>query len=314
MMRLHKDEHAFIELTDAVNQEKELPIAIVEKDYYVSLLLDNIQKSYPNIIFKGGTSLSKCYKVIKRFSEDIDINISKKGPTQGERKKLKNSILAAIDNSEMEIKNKNEIRSGRMFNKYEIGYHSIAKPIGSLKGTLLVESYVFSSSFPYEKLPVSNYILDYLRENDEQAIIESYGLDEFEINVQKIDRTFIDKIFAICDYYENNMSNRNSRHLYDLHKIWEIRAFNKYDFQELFVKVAIERSTNHVNISAQNGYTIIRTLHNIIEDGFLKHDYTEITENLLFDGTNYETVIGSLTDILNSTLIPEVVNLYFVTK
>lgn len=65
MMRLHKDEHAFIELTDAVNQEKELPIAIVEKDYYVSLLLDNIQKSYPNIIFKGGTSLSKCYKVIK---------------------------------------------------------------------------------------------------------------------------------------------------------------------------------------------------------------------------------------------------------
>ena len=52
-----------------------LPIAIIEKDYYVTLVLKEIATRNPDIVFKGGTSLSKCYKIIDRFSEDIDLNI-----------------------------------------------------------------------------------------------------------------------------------------------------------------------------------------------------------------------------------------------
>ena len=49
--------------------------AIIEKDYYVTLVLRELAKQVPNLLFKGGTSLSKCYKIIDRFSEDIDITL-----------------------------------------------------------------------------------------------------------------------------------------------------------------------------------------------------------------------------------------------
>ena len=49
---------------------------IVEKDYWVCFILDylfNYSEWKNNFVFKGGTSLSKCFNVIKRFSEDIDL-------------------------------------------------------------------------------------------------------------------------------------------------------------------------------------------------------------------------------------------------
>ena len=53
-------------------------VAIVEKDFWVTLMLDylfhkSLFKDY--FIFKGGTSLSKCFNIINRFSEDIDLII-----------------------------------------------------------------------------------------------------------------------------------------------------------------------------------------------------------------------------------------------
>lgn len=53
---------------------------IIEKDFWVCWTLDRIFSNSilsPHIIFKGGTSLSKCYNMIERFSEDIDLTLSK---------------------------------------------------------------------------------------------------------------------------------------------------------------------------------------------------------------------------------------------
>ena len=74
-MLLHKDREQFEAVLNAVSNELGVPVSIVEKDYYVTLFLKEIVKVYPDIIFKGGTSLSKCHKLIHRFSEDIDLNI-----------------------------------------------------------------------------------------------------------------------------------------------------------------------------------------------------------------------------------------------
>lgn len=46
----------------------------MEKDYYLTLFLKSLVARQRGIVFKGGTSLSKCHKVIDRFSEDIDLN------------------------------------------------------------------------------------------------------------------------------------------------------------------------------------------------------------------------------------------------
>lgn len=55
-----------------------LPV-IVEKDYWVCWLLGKIfadPRWEPHLVFKGGTSLSKVFKAILRFSEDIDLSVS----------------------------------------------------------------------------------------------------------------------------------------------------------------------------------------------------------------------------------------------
>ena len=73
---LHNDKETFEQVILKVSSETGIEAGIIEKDYYVTLFFKKIVQLQPNIIFKGGTSLSKCYKVINRFSEDIDLNIA----------------------------------------------------------------------------------------------------------------------------------------------------------------------------------------------------------------------------------------------
>lgn len=63
---LHKDRENFEQVILKVSEETGIDASIVEKDYYVTLFLKRIVEVIPNIIFKGGTSLSKCYKLIYR--------------------------------------------------------------------------------------------------------------------------------------------------------------------------------------------------------------------------------------------------------
>lgn len=71
-----------IYINEAANRSGLTPI-IIEKDFWVCWSLDRLSKIdtlLPYLTFKGGTSLSKCYGAIKRFSEDIDLTISRKAP------------------------------------------------------------------------------------------------------------------------------------------------------------------------------------------------------------------------------------------
>lgn len=74
-MNLHKNKQEFYDTLLAVGNKFNTSPAIIEKDYYVTLFLDALSKRVPNLVFKGGTSLSKCYKIINRFSEDIDLTL-----------------------------------------------------------------------------------------------------------------------------------------------------------------------------------------------------------------------------------------------
>ncbi|WP_161783494.1 nucleotidyl transferase AbiEii/AbiGii toxin family protein [Xenorhabdus nematophila] len=57
--------------------EFNLPQSYVEKDYFITKALLELSKFRysSNVVFKGGTSLSKVYKSIYRFSEDVDLAI-----------------------------------------------------------------------------------------------------------------------------------------------------------------------------------------------------------------------------------------------
>lgn len=72
---LHEQTRLFADVITETANCMSLPEAVIEKDYYVTMLLQGLAKRLPFLVFKGGTSLSKCYKVIQRFSEDIDLAV-----------------------------------------------------------------------------------------------------------------------------------------------------------------------------------------------------------------------------------------------
>ena len=73
-MYLHKDDKELLrDIIVTVSERTGIDESIVEKDYYVTMILKELVQRNPNVVFKGGTSLSKAYHAIDRFSEDIDI-------------------------------------------------------------------------------------------------------------------------------------------------------------------------------------------------------------------------------------------------
>lgn len=66
-MNLHLDREAFTELVTAASHELHIPSGIIEKDYYVTLALRELSARINGMVFKGGTSLTKCYQILERF-------------------------------------------------------------------------------------------------------------------------------------------------------------------------------------------------------------------------------------------------------
>lgn len=296
MKSLHNDKEAFKDIILATSNALGIEMAIVEKDYYVSLLLNEINKNYPDIIFKGGTSLSKCYKIINRFSEDIDIGINADKATEGMRRNLKTAIKKSIDDLGLKLDNEEKIMTRTYFNKYQITYPIIDETFMPIKPYLYVETAVFMKPFPYEVQQADTYIYRFLKQQNLDNIITEYGLEPFEIKVQTLTRTFIDKIFAIGDYYLTGNKERTSRHLYDLYKLMLQIKLND-EFFALFNEVREIRSNDAACPSAKDDQSIKEIIGKIIKEDYFKKDYNEVTSKLLFESVDYETVKANLFDI-----------------
>ena len=101
-MYLHKDREMFKDMVEQTAEQSGRTPIVVEKDYYVTLILKLLSEQLDLCVFKGGTSLSKGYHVINRFSEDIDITF-KEHIGESRRKKLKNVVLKGIS-EELEMR------------------------------------------------------------------------------------------------------------------------------------------------------------------------------------------------------------------
>ena len=117
-MYLHKDRRKLEEYIRAASELSGIGTDIVEKDYYVTLILSRLSKAMPSVVFKGGTSLSKCFHIINRFSEDIDITFAEH-LGEARRKKLKYDILGKLSTDiELPISNWDRIESDKDYNYY----------------------------------------------------------------------------------------------------------------------------------------------------------------------------------------------------
>ena len=274
-------------------------MAIVEKDYYVTMILKLLAQVEPRCVFKGGTSLSKCHHVIERFSEDIDITFSDT-LTQGQRRKLKNDTIDNISKVlDLPIVNWDETRSRRDYNCYMFDYEPIEGEVEkSLLAGVKMEVALGSIAFPTVKMPVDSYVYQYLsKENME--IIREFGLEPFEMTLQSLERTFADKVFAICDYYMEGKVKRHSRHIYDLYMLLPKISLDA-EYKELVSEIRKHRAKMSICPSAQPEVNVSEVLKEIIDKEIYKADYKEITTYFQNQPLEYEKAISVLKTILDS--------------
>jgi predicted nucleotidyltransferase component of viral defense system len=293
--------------TDAINQAVALTgfnPAIVEKDYYVTIILRELADELPFVVFKGGSSLSKCYKVIDRYSEDIDISIDT-ALSQGQKRKLKEALKNITMRMGLEIPNIEDTRSRRDFNKYFIHYAPVfLDPNSAINPDVQLETSFTEISFPVVSMEVHSFIGDMLA-TEAPDLLKQYSLEPFEMKVQSIDRTMIDKVFAICDYYLGKKEiDKHSRHIYDIYKLLPLVPDND-DYRKLIKDVREERLKAKICLSVQPGVNVPKLLQEIVDNKIYKYGYDNLTYYLLKDKISYEEAISAVKKIIESEAFEE---------
>lgn len=298
-MLLHEDKIVFEEILSAASESLGQTLDIIEKDYYVTMILKLLSQQYDNVVFKGGTSLSKAFHVLSRFSEDIDITFSEHiGAPR--RKKLKNVVIAGISKTlNMPILNWDKLQSDRDLNSYVFDYQPISPLSGQLAAGVKLETALGSYAFPTVEKTIDSYVFQYLVNTEREETIEKYNLQPFTMQVQAIERTFIDKVFALCDYYLEGKSTRLSRHLYDLYKLYPQIVFNQ-ELLDLVTQVREHRSKMNICPSAKPEIDIKQTIHDICASDYFKADYESITTYFISDFVPYEAAKQCYVDIANN--------------
>ena len=273
------------EIIETVAREIGRTELMVEKDTVQSMFLFELAKAELPFVFKGGTSLSKAYNLIDRFSEDIDLSMNRK-PTESERKESKELIIQIAESLGMTLANSDKIRSRYEYNKYVFKYMSL---FVSMPVEIIIETSYYQTSYPVEKHEVGSFIGRFCEERGVDLPIP-FKAAKVYMNVQSIRRTFVDKVFAICDYRIQNMQDRDSRHLYDICKLaGQLKLDEEMD--ALVDKVREDRMLSQNNPSAQLEYIIPEMLKEIIESKFYESDYKNVTQKLLYEDIDYDYAV-----------------------
>lgn len=273
------------EIIETVARELGRSEQMVEKDTIQSMFLFELAKSELPFVFKGGTSLSKAYNLIDRFSEDIDLSMNRR-PTQSERVKSKELIIEIAENLGLVLSNPEEIKSRYDYNKYVFKYDSLFSVIPL---EIIIETSYYQSVYPVDKHIVGSFVGRFCL--DRNIILPvPFEAAEVMMNVQSVERTFVDKVFAVCDYKIQNMQDRDSRHLYDICKLLREVELNE-ELDKLIDMVRDDRMQSKNNPSAQLEYFIPDMLKEIIRSRFYEPDYKNVTQKLLYEDISYDYAI-----------------------
>lgn len=154
-------------------------------------------------------------------------------------------------------------------------------------------------TYPDEIKTATSMIYDFWKDIGDEKAIKEYEMRPFEIRVQALERTLIDKVFALCDYTVSNNIVGHSRHIYDLYRLLSVVALDD-KLKTLVKEVREDRKLHKFCYTAQDQYDIPSILKRIISKKIYYNDYVSITRKVLFDGTDYDSSITALTMIVES--------------
>jgi hypothetical protein len=243
-----------------------LPAAVIEKDFWVcwilKLLID-LPAINGNITFKGGTSLSKAWGLIDRFSEDIDIAINRKvfgqqpphGPEDAasnmQRKKkivelqksstdyIINFIKPTLENKIKSILGleKFDLRIIRIGNEINLEFEypgTLKSELAGLLPVVLIEIVSRADDVPNQNKLITPFIFTAFPELSQEA--------SFQVSTLLPERTFLEKLLFLNETIGgfNKGSERKSRHFYDLWKLYHAGIFDTLKNKPELLKIVVE--------------------------------------------------------------------------
>lgn len=201
----------------------------VEKDYWVTEVLRSLAAEFENdFIFKGGTSLSKGYGIIERFSEDIDILVlpGNRGRRSVDRL-MKDMAAMAASHVQGQHNSEGGAETGR-HRSYLMQYPSTYDSTELIKASVLLEMGVRGDPEPHEKVSIGSILREIL-------IAEGASIDEFEdltmfsVRVLHPARTLLEKldhILRLSDELDSDPEMRPplraARHFYDVFQLLDL--------------------------------------------------------------------------------------------
>ena len=232
----HKD---FTSLIKILAEEKNIEPGLVEKDYWIMHVLYGLKKQEFEFELKGGTSLSKGYKLIHRFSEDIDIHIKpleRFGINENPKNSNKNNaekrrVFYEWLATEIKIPGIISIVRDKAFDdekNYRSGgvrlhYQNKVDKVKGLKEGILLEA-GFDTVTPNEPVTISSWAYDKAKESKEN-IVDNSAID---IKCYHPGFTFVEKLQTIATKFrqeESEVDNSKSvnfmRQYYDIYCLLE---------------------------------------------------------------------------------------------
>lgn len=173
---------------------------------------------------RGGTSLAKAYKLINRFSSDVDFAILTDMLSQNQQKKLVAKVGHESTVGLNEIDRPDTIKNNR-FRKTYHSYDSVIKQpntnLDFLGTHVIVEINTYGNPYPFERRCVTSFIAEMMQKRGLENMVKEYDMAPFELNVLDKRRTMVEKIVSLLRFSftapDYSGLREKIRHFYDLH-------------------------------------------------------------------------------------------------
>lgn len=312
-----------MELLNQATELTGLPEIAIEKDWWVTLALKaSFELKYsPSIVFKGGTSLSKGWHLIERFSEDIDLAIDRKffgfegDISKSQIKNLRKTSCEFISTNFLEDLTK-KFTEWKVIDECKLNAQPI---VDSDKDPQVIEIHYNSVFDKSDYLPQrvlievsSRSLMEPSKNREINSILsvafpdQAFATEAFSISTVLPQRTFLEKIFLLHEEFSQDTSkiriDRSSRHLYDLEKLMDTEHGKAaIKDTELYKGIVTHRKKFNPLRGLDYSNHIPSKIKIIPPDTVIKEwekDYQAMTQNMIYgDPLNFDNLIKRIKEL-----------------
>ncbi|GAB1718452.1 MAG: hypothetical protein NTAFB09_01830 [Nitrosospira sp.] len=306
-MNVWPDKDLFIEVATLKGMKE----SFVEKDWLVTQVIRTIKAANRKgfeVVFSGGTALSKAHNLLFRFSEDVDFRVlvERQLHTRKNLSGFKHSILDALRASGFTIEDHHvKARDENRFFSVDLEYKTAFPREDSLRPHIQIEMTARDIQLPYIALPVSSFLNELARHPPEVTAISC--IDPVESAADKLSAI----AWRISDRVRGNQYDDPTivRHIHDLAMLKD-RALAHIDFTRLVKKSMQEDDSRAKNDPSLEGMGMPQKLGKMLDvlaaDTSYPDEYKRFVEDVSYANSgqtpNYESAIQAVRLLVKAVL------------